>query len=301
MKVLVTGASGTLGLFVIRALMERHDLVLMSRQPPDPAFAAFPWVQGDLNVFEDCRQAVQGVDAIQHLAAQPWPVDHPALRERAAAQGLPFDLTVKSNILGVYYLMQAAVEAGVGRVVMAGSNCALGHGYRISQTPFPLQSLPIDESHPAYPEDSYSYSKLAGEMLLASYTRAYGIRTYVTRPAAIYPPERRQQMAHDATPATGWNPWLWAWVGSEDVASAHRLLMEAPDTLPPHAVYYLTADDTTALEPSAELIARFQPSLMPCAEGFKRHQSFFSTRKLTQAVGWQHHTSWRESCTSPGK
>jgi UDP-glucose 4-epimerase len=294
MKVLVTGASGALGPFVIRALMERHDLVLMSRRKPDPAFSALPWVQGDLTVFDDCRQAVQGVDAIQHLAAQPWPVDHPALRGRAAAQGLPFDLTVKSNVLGVYYLMQAAVEAGVGRVVMAGSNCALGHGYRISQTPFPLQSLPIDESHPAYPEDSYSYSKLAGEMLLASYTRAYGMRTYVTRPAAICPPERRQHMAHHATPATGWNPWLWAWVGSEDVASAHRLLMEGPETLPPHDVYYLTADDTTALEPSAELIVRFHPTLMPFAEGFRGHQAFFSTRKLTQAVGWQHHTSWRE-------
>jgi len=40
-------------------------------------------------------------------------------------------------------------------------------------------------SGPAFPEDFYNYSKLAGELLLASYTRAYGIRTYVTRPAAI--------------------------------------------------------------------------------------------------------------------
>ena len=52
MKVLVTGASGTLGPFVIRALMERHDLVLMSRQPPDPAFVALPWVQGDVRYLK---------------------------------------------------------------------------------------------------------------------------------------------------------------------------------------------------------------------------------------------------------
>jgi nucleoside-diphosphate-sugar epimerase len=294
MKVLVTGASGQLGPFVIRALRERHDLVLMSRQPPDAEFAALPWLQGDLTVFDACQQAVQGVDAIQHLAAQPWPVDHPALRQRAAAQGLAFDTTVQSNLVGLYYLLHAAVEAGVRYVVMAGSNCALGHGYRISHTPFPLQTLPIDECHPSYPEDSYSYSKLAGELLLASYTRAYGIRTYVTRPAGIYSPARRQQLAHMATPATGWDPWLWAWVGSEDVACAHRLLMEQAENLPPHAVYYLTADDTTALEPSAELIARFQPALLPFAEGLRGPQAFFSTRKLHQAVGWQHHTSWRD-------
>ncbi len=294
MKVLVTGASGQLGPFVIRALRERHDLVLMSRHPPDTEFAAFPWIQGDLTVFDDCRQAVHGVDAIQHLAAQPWPVDHPALRGRAAAQGFAFDVTFQSNLVGLYYLLHAAVEAGVGRVVMAGSNCALGHGYRISQTSFPLQALPIDERHPSYPEDSYSYSKLAGELLLASYTRAYGMRTYVTRPAGIYSPARRQQLAHTAAPATGWDPWLWAWAGSEDVASAHRLLMEKAEILPPHAVYYLTAEDTTALEPSAELIIRFQPALLPLAAGLRGHQSFFSTQKLRQAIGWQHHTSWRD-------
>jgi nucleoside-diphosphate-sugar epimerase len=294
MNVLITGASGQLGPFVIRALRERHGLVLMSRRPPDAEFAALPWIQGDLTVFADCRRAVQGVDAIQHLAAQPWPVDHPALRERAAAQGFAFDATVQSNLVGLYYLLHAAVEAGVRCMVMAGSNCALGHGYRISQTPFPLQALPIDERHSSYPEDSYSYSKLAGELLLASYTRAYGIRTYVTRPAGIYSPARRRQLAHAAAPATSWDPWLWAWVGSEDVANAHRLLMEDAETLPPHDIYYVTADDTTALEPSAELIARWQPTLLPFAEGLPGHHAFFSARKLHQAIGWQHHTSWRD-------
>jgi nucleoside-diphosphate-sugar epimerase len=199
-------------------------------------------------------------------------------------------------MLGTYYLMQAAVQAGVRVVVMAGSNCALGHGYRISSTPFPVQSLPIDETHPCYPEDSYSFSKRAGEDLLASYTRAYGIRTYVTRPAGITPPERRQRMAENAQPAAGWNPWMWCWVGSEDVASAHRLLMEAADELPTHDVYLLNANDTTALEPSRELVEHFRPELMPMfVKGYmKGHQSFLNNSKLKRAVGWEHKTSWRE-------
>ena len=195
MKVLITGANGKLATYVIRALAGTHDLVLFSRRQPSAEFAQYPWIQGDLTDFAACQRAVEGVDAIQHIGAQPWPVDHPNMRERAAEQGYPFDATFKTNMLGTYYLMQAAVAAGVKTVVMAGSNCALGHGFRISNTPFPISRLPIDETHPTFPEDSYSFTKRAGEDHLASYSRAYGIRTYVTRIAGICPEERRKQIA----------------------------------------------------------------------------------------------------------
>ena len=294
MRVLITGASGKLGAYVIRQLEEEYELALMSRSCPASEFARFPWIEGDLCEWEDCRRAVAGVDAIQHIGAQPWPTDHPALRGRVEEESLPFDATFRSNMLGTYYLMQAAVEAGVKTVVMAGSNCALGHGFRISDSPFPIDFLPINETHPTYPEDSYSFSKRAGEDLLASFSRAYGIRTYVTRIAGVCPPERRQQMAAEARPTSSWSPWLYCWVGSEDVASAHRLLMEAAPDLPVHDVYFLNADDTTALEPTKELVGRFNPPLAPLAAALEGHQSFFSCDKLKRAVGWRHCTSWRQ-------
>ena len=80
MKVLITGASGRLGGYVVRELADRHELVLTSRRKPDDEYSKFPWIQGDLVNFEDCQRMVEGVDAIQHLGAQPWPVDHPGQR-----------------------------------------------------------------------------------------------------------------------------------------------------------------------------------------------------------------------------
>ena len=298
MRVLITGASGKLAGFIIRELRDQCQLVLTSRRKPDAEFSDLPWIEGDLNSFSDCQQAVDGIEAIQHLGAQPNPVDHPQLRQQALENGIPFDATFKTNMLGTYYLMQAAVEAEVKTVVMAGSNCALGHGFRISETPFPIQKLPIDETHPCFPEDSYSFSKRAGEDLLASYTRAYGVCTYMTRPAGITPPERRQSMAENVKPSTGWNPWLWCWVGSEDVATAHRLIMEASvgrldRSFPQHDVYFLNAADTSALEPSAELVKRFRPELAEQTRNLVDHQSFLNCQKLERAVGWKHQTSWR--------
>jgi nucleoside-diphosphate-sugar epimerase len=295
-KVLVTGSSGRLGPYVVKELEQAgHDLVLFSRRRPAPELGHLAWVEGDIRVFEDCLRAAKGgFDAIQHLAAQPWPTDHPGERQMAEQRGVPFDTTMQSNVMGTYYLLRAALAEEIEVFVMTGSNCALGHGYRISDAPFPFRYLPVDEEHPSDVEDSYSFSKLAGEMLLESYTRAYGMRTYAVRAAGICNAERRVQIAQNAKPVQAWNPWLWAWVGSEDVASAQRLLMEKAYEIEPHGAFFCNGDDTTALEPSRELIAQFQPDLLPLVRDLDGHATFLSNQKLRQTVGWEHRTSWRE-------
>lgn len=295
MKVLVTGFSGRLGPYVLDELLEAgHEIVLFSRRDPPSRYNHLPLIKGDINVFEDCLRAVKGgFDSIQHLAAQPYPTDHPILRDRAEEAGVSFDTTMKSNIMGTYYLLQAALKEEIKIFVMTGSNCALGHGYRISDSPFPFSYLPVDEKHPSDVEDSYSLSKLVGEKLLASYTKAYGIRTYAIRAAVICNPERRREMKYGAKTTTGWNPWLWAWVGSEDVALAHRLLMEKAHDIEEHGVFFCNGDDTTALEPSLELVQRYRPNLLPVVRTLKGNASFISNKKLKKTVGWKPRTSWR--------
>lgn len=295
MKVLVTGASGHLGHFVVKELEQAgHDLVLMSRSRPKAA-GRWAWVQGSITNYDDCLRATEGgIKAIQHVAATPFPTDHPESREAAGKRGLPFDETMRTNIMGTYYLLQAALARSIGIFVMTGSNCALGHGFRIGGSPFPYRYLPVDEDHPSDVHDSYSYSKLAGELLLASYTRAYGMRTYVLRSAGICPPERRANIAKNAAPAGEWDDWLWAWVGSEDVACAHRLLMEKAPSIPPHGVFFCNANDTTALEPTRELLARLRPDLLPLCRELKGNDSLLSNRRLRETVGWVHRTSWRD-------
>ncbi|HHX65182.1 MAG TPA: NAD(P)-dependent oxidoreductase, partial [Chloroflexi bacterium] len=159
-KVLVTGASGRFAEYVVKSLRDDYELVLFSRSPLPEDRADLPWVQGDLNDFEACRRAVEGIDVIQHLGAVPWPSDNPAARARVAERGRelpPFDATMRTNIMGTYYLMRAAVEAGVQTVVMAGSNCAFGHCSRLSCTPYPVRYLPLDEEHPSDVQESYDY------------------------------------------------------------------------------------------------------------------------------------------------
>jgi nucleoside-diphosphate-sugar epimerase len=296
MKVLVTGVSGRLGPFVVRDLVQAgHEVVLFSRRPPGGDFAHLPTILGDINNFDDCCRAMEGgVEAIQHLAAQSWPVDHPHLRAEAQSQGIPFDATIRSNLLGVYYPLMAAVEKQVKTFVMTGSNCALGHGFRISSRPFPLQYLAVDEAHPSDVEDSYSYTKHAAEEMLAAFSRAYGMRTYTLRAAGICDERQRRAMAANVKPLTGWSEWMYCWVGSEDVASAHRLLMERADQIEPNGVYFCNGDDTGVLEPSLEILEKFKPEYLPLVRDLPGNASYLSNQRLKQVLGWQHTTSWRQ-------
>jgi nucleoside-diphosphate-sugar epimerase len=300
MKVLVTGASGRFGPCLV-AELERagHDLVLMCRSRPEGA-DRWPWVQGDITSFDDCLRATDGgVQAIQHVAANAWASDHPESRARYEQRGVPFDDTMRTNIMGPYYLLQASLKRDIGLFVMTGSNCALGHGGRISGSEFPVKYLPIDEEHPSDVEDSYSYSKLVGEELLASYSRAYGMRTYVLRSAGICNADRRRDMARKAGPAGEWDPWMWAWIACEDLASAHRLLMEKAASLPVHGVYFCNNDDTTAVEPSLELVKRFKPEYLPLCKDLGGHATFLSNRRL-HGIGWHPRMSWRDARSDEG-
>jgi nucleoside-diphosphate-sugar epimerase len=209
-------------------------------------------------------------------------------------RGISFDDTMRTNIIGTYYLLQACLKRGIGVFVMTGSNCALGHAGRISGTPFPIEYLPIDEHHPSEVEDSYSYSKLAGEELLASYTRAYGMCTYALRSAGICSAGKRARIAQHAGPAKAWDEWLWAWVGAEDIACAHRLLMERAHEIEPHGVYFCNADDTTAIEPTQQLVERHKPELAAVSRRLEGHESLLSNCRLREVVGWEHRTSWRD-------
>ena len=87
MKVLITGGSGRFAPFMCRALQGDCELVLTSRTQPGGELADLPWVRGDLNVYDDCRRAVEGCQAIMHLGAVPWPSDHPRLPRAGTARG----------------------------------------------------------------------------------------------------------------------------------------------------------------------------------------------------------------------
>lgn len=281
MKVLITGAAGHVTKYVIEDLQQDHDLTLVGRRHPSEVRpelqtkAAF--LCGDLTIPDDCKRAVDGADAIVHIGANNW---------------LSPD-TFRNNTLSTYYLLEAARETGIKRMVFASSNCALGHCAPVSG-PFIPDSLPIDERHPSRVEDNYGLSKLVNEQTLDAFARGYGIESYALRLAWCWGEEEHRWRFEKPFAAENHTGGFWAWVDMRDVAQAFRKALHAP-AMPKAACVplYINAADTMADELSADLVERFYPQLAERTAPLQGHQSLFSWQAANAEIGYLPQHTWR--------
>jgi nucleoside-diphosphate-sugar epimerase len=110
---------------------------------------------------------IRGCEAVVHLAAVPNP-----------GVTTPEEL-FRVNSAGTFNVFQAAAEEGIKRVVQASSINAAGQFYGVK--PAPLHYLPLDEEHPVFSTDAYSFSKHIIEETGAYFWRREGISSVAFR------------------------------------------------------------------------------------------------------------------------
>jgi nucleoside-diphosphate-sugar epimerase len=170
----------------------------------------------------------------------------------------------------------------------------LGHGFRISGRPFPIEYLPVDEEHRLDFEDSYSLAKHLNEDTMAAYSRAYGMHCYALRPAGVQRREMLAAFAKDYQQPEEWSDWLFAYVDIRDMARAFRMCLEASDRLPPFEAFFCNAADTRLLEDTRSFVARHRPDLLPKLRNVEGRQALISCEKARRMFGWVPEHSWTE-------
>lgn len=152
-SVLITGAAGRIGRRIVPGLIDAgHDVTGIDVVRPDE-----PWadrvLHADLAADEDLLPAAMaGVDAIVHLAAIAGETD--------------FATAVDSHVRLTHRVLDNAARHGVGRVVYASSNHAVGFTPR-------AELVPADTR--ARPDTFYGFGKAAAEALCSLYHDRYGL------------------------------------------------------------------------------------------------------------------------------
>jgi nucleoside-diphosphate-sugar epimerase len=162
---LVTGANGFVGGHLVDALASRGWRVrraLRAAVAPDDAAV------GDINGQTNWDRALQGVNAIVHLASRVH-----VMRETASD---PLAAFREVNVAGTRRLAEAAIHAGVKRFVFVSSIKV--NGERTTDRPF-------DENSPAAPRDAYGQSKLEAEEALRAMRE---LDVVIVRPPVVYGP-----------------------------------------------------------------------------------------------------------------
>lgn len=181
-KVLVTGADGFIGSHLTELLLRLgHDVrpfVLYN------SFNSYGWLddlppetRSELDVFagdvrdpHGVRKAMQGCDAVLHLAALiaiPYSYHSP-------------DTYVDTNIKGTLNVLQAARDMGVQRVIHTSTSEVYGSA----------RFVPITEDHPLCGQSPYSASKIGADQLAYSYYSSFGLPIVIVRPFNTYGPRQ---------------------------------------------------------------------------------------------------------------
>lgn len=158
MKILVTGGAGFLGSHICDMLLEKgHEVRVLDRMCPGKVghiTDRIEFVCGDIRRLEDCRKAIQDVDAIIHLAAL-INVNH-SIRE-------PLDF-YETNVRGTMNVLESARhEPSVKKVV-----------YMSTAEVYGFCEGMVNETALCDTRSPYAASKYAGERYCLSYYHTYG-------------------------------------------------------------------------------------------------------------------------------
>ena len=173
---LVTGGAGFIGSHLAETLVRRGDTVrvvdslITGKRRNLLHLSEVEFVEGDLAEFDVAARAVRGVDYVLHQAAipsVPRSVNDPITSNRA-------NITASLNVL------VAARDAGVKRLVYAGSSSAYGN----------TAVLPKREDMAPNPLSPYALQKLVVEQYCQMFTRLYGLETVTIRYFNVFGPRQ---------------------------------------------------------------------------------------------------------------
>ena len=277
MQILVTGASGRIGRYVVKELVDAgHSVTSVDILASEGGSSRF--LRVDLTDAGEVYQALAAAEAeaVVHLGA--W----------ANAGVVPDTRTYGDNVRGTFNVFQACEDLGIQRVVSASS----AQVYAFAKEP-PVY-VPVDEAHLLRPANCYALSKVVGEQTADYFIKRFGMTILSFRFMGIRMPAQLNteidELAQDPSKGTS---LLWTRTDARDAAIACRLAVEAESV--PSGPYNITGVRVALSEPTAALVERHFGDKTEVRDALPGHISPVSCAKAEVAFGYQPQFVWSVS------
>ena len=277
-RIIVTGGSGKAGHWIVKHLVEQgYDVINVDTRRPAVAQCR--------TIVADLTQLGQVVAAFSpHGTGNRTPFDgvvHMAAIPRAHEN--PNDEIFRVNSLTTYNVLEACGLLGIKKAVIASSESS--YGICFADKFFAPHYLPIDESHPQLPEDTYGLTKVVNEVTAAMFHRRDGTQILSFRIGNVVCPEDyaglKARFAHPEDRLR----ILWSYIDSRDLAIGCRLAIER-NGLGCEPVI-IAADDSSSNIPSQKLIKQFLPGVKKFTRPITGRQALISNSRIKKLLGWK--------------
>lgn len=177
-QILVTGAGGFIGHYLVSFLKKRGDWVrgVDIKEPEYGQTQADEFFLLDLRRWENCLKATQGVEEVYALAADMGGMGFISCHHAEI---------LHNNILINTHTLEAARLNGVKRYLFTSSACIYPEHKQTETNVIPLKE---DDAYPAQPQDAYGWEKLITERMCEHYREDYGLETRTVRFHNIFGP-----------------------------------------------------------------------------------------------------------------
>ena len=267
MRILVTGAAGNLGSVTVKYLIENGYEVRATDLAMKHELSC-PLDLSDLTDYAACVRLVEGMDAVVHLGNIP------------NARMAPPPIGYRTNMSCNFNIFQAALEAGVERVLFASSIQVYGMEadgeLRDNAVP---PHFPMDRETPVCPQNWYALSKLAGENALEYYAGQHGLDSVAFRfPMLVHwdmkPAGRVERKAYHN---------VWRFLTMMEAARLLEHCLRAD--LPGFRAYFPVYPGTVLGWTPQDVIREFFPDT-PLRKPLEKIETLVDISHITRETGW---------------
>lgn len=296
-RIFFTGGTGKAGRHVIRYLLEQGHRVLNADKTPlmlgdekGQVLAGLDNILLDVTDSGQVFNALAGHASIAELRENARPLGFDAVVHFAAVprvQITPDNELFRVNTLGTYHVIEAALALGINKIVIASSETVYGLCFSHGQ-PDPV-SLPVEETDPPRPMDSYALSKVVNEQTARAFHRRSGADIYALRLGNVIEPDEYHRFGDFCRDPAQRLVNAFNYIDARDLGQAVDLCL-ARDGLG-FEIFNVSNDQNSVDMDNPAILEKFYPDV-PLKRPLAAGECLYSNRKIRDMLGFAPVHDW---------